>query len=230
LIFSDESFAKNIYLAKLFGEDKHPAGSLLLRQELNVYRYATATEVYSNLQKLYKNEINEAIQKYGTVGSIHMANHVLDTDKSTFEYSTLVSTIPLDALFAYAGHKVSLPSKDVWYYQVATPSLNFEGAKQVFVADAPYDFFKVDRLGNNQYAFHCHRDLGNPEVYLGAFTNNNVSISNATHMAKAYPIGQPPALDDLEQHNIYPVGSHAQWDYFMDVSSSLRRLVKLSGL
>jgi hypothetical protein len=230
LIFSDESFAKNFYLAKLFGEDRHPAGSLLLRHELNIYRYATATEVYSSLQKLYKNEINEAIQKYGTINNINMTSHVFDTDKGTFEYSALISTIPLDALLTYIGNQMPLPSKDVWYYQVTTPTLNFEGAKQVFVADAPYDFFKVDRLGNNQYTFHCHRDLGNPEVYLGAFTNNKVSIDNSTHMIKAYPIGPPPSVSNLELNNIHPVGSHAQWDYFMDVSSSLRRLTKMYDL
>lgn len=228
LIFSDESFVKSLYLTKLFGDSPHPAGNLLLRNELNVYN-VSATDLYSKLQTNYKNEINENITKFGALSSINPIDHTLTTDKGIFEYHKIISTIPLDSLFTYLSMPTDLPSKDVWYYEVLTPSLNFEGAKQVFVADVPFDFFKVDRLGNNQYVFHCHRDLGNPQAYLGAFLNNNLTINNFTHAEKAYPIGAPPSISALEADQIYPVGCHAQWDYFMDISSSIRRLIKLKN-
>ena len=227
LLFGDATFVKDIYLDKLFHQNPHPAAKLLFRHELNIYRYATATEVYGLLQRMYKSAIDQAIQQYGTMSKISTLDRTITTQNGSYTYSKIVSTIPLDALMEYVGTPMQLPSIDAWYYHVTTPSLNLEGARQVFVADAAFDFYKVDKLLNNQYVFHCKCDLGNPIAYLGAFLNNRLSIENASQIKKAYPIGSPPNLNSIEQANIFPVGSHAQWDYFMDVSSSIRRLTRL---
>ena len=230
LLFADASFAKDSYLSKLFGANMHPAAKMLLRHELNVYKHVTATELYNTLQTRYKTQIEQARQQYGTVNKISHQDHTIQTSTGTYEYNKIVSTIPLDALLEFMGETHTLQAANVWYYHITTPALNFEGARQVFVADAAFDFFKVDKISNDQYVFHCRCDLGNPMSYLGAFMNNRLSIENATNMQKAYPVGAPPKLEEIEKVGIYCVGQHAQWDYFMDVSSSIKRLLKLRSI
>ena len=226
LLFGDASFVRDAYISKLFNQNPHPAAKLLLRHELNVYKYAMSTEVYVILQKMYNANIQKAIQQYGTPNKISTIDHTITTPNGTYAYDKIISTIPLHAINDLLGTPMALPSVDAWYYHVTTPSLNFEGAQQVFVADTAFDFYRVDKLPSNQYIFHCRCDLGNPMTYLGAFLNNRLSIENASQIKQAYPIGAPPTLN-MEQDSIYPVGAHAQWDYFMDVSSSIRRLVRL---
>jgi len=230
LLFADASFAKDAYISKLFGTNPHPAAGALLRHELNVYKFVTATEVYSTLQTRYKVEVEKARQQYGVVNKISHQDRTIQTSTGTYEYNKIVSTIPLDALLGFMNEPHNLQAINVWYYHVTTPALNFEGARQVFVADAAFDFFKVDRVAGDQYVFHCKCDLGNPMAYLGAFMNNRLSIENATNMQKAFPVGAPPKLEDIEKVGIYPVGQHGQWDYFMDVSSSMKRLLKLRSI
>ncbi|MEM3000671.1 MAG: hypothetical protein QXP41_00565 [Candidatus Nitrosocaldus sp.] len=225
LIFSDESFAKLGYIHKVFGEHAHPAAQLLVRSSSIIYK-STVTSVYDYLMNKYKSEISKSIHEWGNLEKI--SDHTLKMENGTFEYDYIISTIPLDALYEYVGQYKELPYRDVWYYHVETPRLDFEGASEVLVCDAPYDFYRVDRVGRIEYVFHCLKDLGNPYKYLGAFTNNDIKIIAHTSMKKAFPIGVPPSTKDLEDKHIYPVGAHAQWDVFMDISSCIKRLIKLN--
>jgi hypothetical protein len=228
LIFSDHSFAKTNYLTKLFGSDPHPGAEMLLRSDSMVYKDVITTRLYESLQNRFKLEINRGLQRYGnSIEAIDTKERIIITSAGKLGYSQIVSTIPLGALQDYCGNLGIYPGRDVWYYDVTTPSLNFEGAHQVFVADLPFDFFKVTNNGMNNYMFECLQDLGNPTQYLAAFLNDQLEIKNATSMQKAIPIGPPPPIGAIEDNQIYPVGCHAQWDYFMNVSSSIKRLLRL---
>ena len=227
LIFSDESFAKLGYIDKVFGADQHPAVKQLIRSSSIVYQ-TSVTSIYESLLTQYRTEISKAIDEWGVLNSI--ADHTLKMENGTFEYDQIISTIPLDALCGYIGTQKTLPARDVWFYNIETSSLNFEGAAEVMVCDGPFDFFKVDRINRVSYVFHCLKDLGNPLAYLGAFTNNNLRIVNETSMPRAIPVGAPPHEAEFKAKGISLVGAHAQWDTFMDVSSSIRRILKLRGL
>lgn len=227
LIFSEQSFAKNEYLDKVFGDNTHPAAHLLTKMEYNVYR-ASTLEVYLNLLTKYTGEIRKSVSEYGKV--IGISDHHIKTDKADLEFDRIVSAIPLDALLLFAGKVADMPARDIWYYHVRTPSINLEGASEALVADKPFDFFKVTHVGPNEYLFHCLRDLVNPEQYLAAFLGSKLELLNQTSVAKALPTGMPPDLKDLEAGGVYPAGDHAQWDAFMDVSSCVNRLRKISNL
>ena len=224
LIFSEQSFVNNFYNAKVFDNKIHPAAELLTKMDMLVFK-TNASDLYERLVNAYRSEIKANIDLYGEVESI--TNHRIKTNKTELEFDKVVSTIPLDALARYMDIQMTLPAKDVWYYLVKTPSLNFEGANDVLVADQPFDFYKVSHVGPQTYLFHCLRDLVNPRTYLGAFLDNNLDVQRQTSVAKAFPIGSPPDLGQFESADIYPVGCHGQWDTFMDVSSSARRLFKL---
>lgn len=224
LIFSEQSFVKLLWNQKIFGNSPHPAAGLLTRTDLLVFK-TTVSDLYEKLLDRYKLEIQVNRDLYGDIESI-AGNHA-KTNKTEFDFDKLVSTIPFDALNTYMGQPKDLPAADVWYYLVKTPALNFEGATDVLVADAAFDFFKVTHVAPQTYLFNCLRDLGNPGVYLGAFLNGNLEVQRHTSVPKALPLGIPPDLVPFESAGIYPVGCHGQWDMFMDVSSSIKRLQKL---
>ena len=53
-------------------------------------------------------------------------------------------------------------------------------------------------------------------------------LLDGTSIVDYLPMGQVPKLDHLEAKGIYSIGSYAQWDWCMDVSSCLLRLLKYS--
>lgn len=226
LIFSEQSFVNGLYNKKLFGENIHPAATTLTKTDFYTYK-TSASDLYTRLLDMYVSEIKTNSELYGDVESIDASNHTVKTNKTQLEYSKIVSTIPLDALCNYVGQPKDLPSIDVWYYLVKAPTLNFEGAYDVLVVDKPFDFFKVTHVAPQTYLFSCLANLGNPRAYLGAFLNNNCEIQRQTQIAKAIPAGMPPDLGFLT--DIHPAGCHGQWDAFMDVSSSIRRILKLKS-
>jgi hypothetical protein len=231
LIFSEQSFAKQVYIDKVFGADPHPVAGALTKTDITAYKMQ-AVELYLALLARYVDEIRTSSSTHGKVVAI--TDHTIKTEKSTLEFDKIVSTIPLDALLEYQGapiaSQMNLPARDVWYYHVKTPAINLEGAREALVADTPYDFFKVTHVGPQEYLFHCLKDLVHPSKYLGAFLGSRLEILNSTSIAKALPVGAPPSLKDLEAGGIYPIGDHGQWDQFMDISSSVNRIRKLSNL
>lgn len=227
LIFSEQSFVNHLFNQKLFGLNTHPVAALLTKTDFLTFK-TTTSDLYSKLLDLYVNEIKTNNDLYGDVLSINMHEHRIKTNKTDLDYAKIISTIPMDALRVYVGWSGDLPAADVWYYLVKAPTLNFEGARDVLVADAPFDFFKVSYVAPQMYLFHCLKDLGNPIAYLGAFLNNNLDVKRHTQISRAIPTGPPQDLGSFP--DIDPVGCHGQWDYFMDVSSSVKRLIRLKAI
>jgi len=224
LIFSNESFAKYEYIDKLFATDPHPLAKTLLRIDFMAHSISIY-ELYHRLLERYKSEILENNIKYGDINNI--TDHIISTTTGKYQYTKIISTLPLPTLNKYSNLSSGLSSRDMWYYHVTTPLLNFENAKFVLVGDKPYDFHKVVNIGPQEYIFHCLKDLVNPIQYLGMFVNNQLKLLNSTFIPQAIPIGMPPNISNLEQMDIYPVGCHGQHDYFMDLASSIKRLYKM---
>lgn len=224
LIFSDESFVKQLYIEKLFNGAQHPAALQLLRNESIIYSLSVR-HIYDQLLMRFTPEIHKSIEQYGELCQI--TDHTIVTTKGSYEFESMISTIPLYALNKFLGFSDDITGRDVWYYHVNTPSLDFEGAKQVFVADKVYDFFRVTTVAPEHYLFECLCDIMQPFEYFGAFTNNKLNVINSTRLEKVIPLDTPPKLDVMENKAIYPIGRHAQWDEFMDIGASMRRLSKL---
>ena len=58
---------------------------------------------------------------------------------------------------------------------------------------------------------------------------NKFDILSATVVKKAIPLGDPNKHKELEQYGITCVGSSAQWDDMMDVSSCIKKLMRISN-
>lgn len=224
LIFSNESFTKLAYIEKLFTDQPHPAAKHLQRTEFIGYKTPAST-LYQTLQEKYGKEILESVGTLGDV--INISDHHIKTSRTEFDFDRVVSAIPQDALLTLLQAEGHLRARDTWYYLVRTPSLNFEGAYEVMVVDQAFDFFKCTVVGPQLYLFQCRADLMNPYTYLQAFLGDKFEILNSTKIEKAMPVGQPPDLKWFEAKGIYPLGRHGQWDYYMDTSSTLKRVQKI---
>jgi hypothetical protein len=227
LVFSEQSFAKKAYISKIFGANPHPAAEALIKTELTTYKIS-ATELYLSLLAKYLDEIRTSTSTHGKV--VAMSDHHIKTEKSDLEFDKIISTIPLDVMLGYFGQKVELPAKNVWYYHIKSPSINLEGAREALVVDNVIDFHKVTNTGPQEYLFHSLNEIVTPIQYFTAFIGNRLQVLNQTSIANALPAGLPPDLKELEAAGVYPVGDHGQWDYFMDISSCVNRIRKISNL
>ena len=146
------------------------------------------------------------------------------TDGSTIPYSSLISTIPLNELLRLLKMQMTLECCDVYCCHLGTMELNLEGAQQVFVLDEHIEFFKVNQVRKNEYVLFSFQELD--ELIIGKYIKD-FKILEKTKIPDAMPLGVPPSLNDLEAMNIRCIGSCAQWDEAMDVSSCLRRILKI---
>jgi hypothetical protein len=75
--------------------------------------------------------------------------------------------------------------------------------------------------------FYCQENIVNPGAYLMAFMKN-FDILDGTSIDNVIPVGPLPKLDTIDDFGIHCIGSSAQWDWCMDVSSCIIRLIKYS--
>jgi len=224
LVFFSSPLAIQTYLSKVYGEDMHPIAKDLMKLERFVYG-VSAQDVYQRLQKRYMKELTENNEGYGGIASIDPINRLIRLlDGGVLEYENIISTVPLDVLNKWCEYDLSFKSNDVYYRHIATKSLDFEESYIVHVADEEIPFYKVSRYSPVDFVFESFSWLN--DAVLHAFVDDFQSV-NHTSISNAFPLGPPPNLDYLEKDGIYCVGSLAQHDDLMCVSSCLNRLTKI---
>jgi hypothetical protein len=191
----------------------------------------SAQDIYKRLIQKRIDEIKSSTEKFGSVVSI--SPNMIKCDRGEIPFESAISTIPLNTLLKLVGKQIPLKARSIDYYYIRTTSLDFEGANQVLVADPFIDFFKVNKLGLYDYVFYCLKPIPNPYPYFGAFIKR-FELAAQTCIDMAIPIpcenGMPPGISWLkDEYGIDCVGSNAQWDDFMDVSSCIKKLLGLTG-
>lgn len=214
------------WLYKIFGNEIPPQSEAYLDNKLGFFVYdLRVNQLYERLMSLYLDEL-KANAAEGQLSEIGDHYYVINGKKYAFD--KMVSTIPLNALLTLRGQKLNLSSKTIHYIHLETDSLNFEGCNQLLVVDPIIDFYKVTNIAPNRYLFYCHNEISNPGSYLMNFMHN-FEIIDGTSIADVIPCGSTPKLDQLENSDIFCVGSSAQWDWCMDISSCVLRLLKYAG-
>lgn len=219
------------YLGKVYGDKIPTVADKLIQTTFSVYPI-NAKELYEALNRKYISEIRENIQ-FGNLTEIDLQQKTMKLinpktgEETTRDYETIISTIPLDVLSKFCGLKADLPSRAVCYYVIATESVDLEGAQQCYVCDPEYDFFKVQMLTKHRYVFWTLDVIERPYEFFGQFLNYKIDIQEAYKIEQVIPLGDPPKLDEFVAGGVYCVGSNAQWDDFMDVSSCIKRILSL---
>jgi len=214
-----------MYLQKVYQEypDYYPK---LLKSIHGVYQ-TTAMKLYDKLQDKLQLDINESIRNYGEMISIDTKAKTITMRNKKMEYEKIISTIPLDALVKFCGFDLDLKSFSVCLYNITSEKIDLEGNDYCYVADKYIDFFKVVRLGQHSYMFWCKDAIQDPYKFFGSFLTHNIDIVETFRISNMMPIGNPPSLQMFQDADIYCIGSNAQYDDMVDVSSAILGLLRL---
>jgi len=183
-------------------------------------------DLHTILGRKFIDEINQNIKSYGEVFSIDLKEKVIKFRNKSIEFDNIISTIPLDVMCRFTGVNFDLEARDLYVYHLATPSVDLEGAIQCFICDRDIDFYKVQKIGENKYLFWSSMIIEQPYKYFGMCLGYNLDLLEVVKIENAIPVGDPPNLDFLSKSGILCVGSTAQWDDFIDVSASIKRLLR----
>jgi hypothetical protein len=220
-----DSGLNNDWHYKIFGPNVPGQSPAVYKDKMVLPIYdLKINNVYKHLLETYQEEIIRESQE-GIPTKI--TKDYIERNGKRLEYDNIVSTIPLYALFKLMNLEYDLKSKQLYYYHIETPDLDFEGANQVLVVDPTISFFKATNINKNRYLFYCHEELPNPGAYFMTMMNK-FEILDGTTVERALPMGARPNLTNLEKVGIHCVGSYAEWDWCMDVGSCIMRLLDLS--
>ena len=215
------------WLAKIFGYNVPNQSMIYQQNQMDVFVYdLRLNKLYQTLMEMYSEEIKAALA-HGTVTAIKDHRIAFNTS-ITLPYDKIISTIPLNALCKYINKSVDLKARTLHYLHITTEELDFEGANQVLVTDGSFDFYKVTNVAPNRYMIYCHNEMPDPGLYLMQFMRN-FDIIDGTSVTEALPIGQPPDVTDIESLGIQCVGGNAQWDWCMDISSCIIKLLRIAN-
>ncbi len=214
------------WLAKIFGTRVPGQAEPYMNNRLDLSVYdIRVNQLYGELLQRYLGELKEEHVK-GKVTEI--GDHYFVRNGKKEEFDNAVNTIPLNVLNNLMGLQQELPAKAAHLFHIQTKNLDFEGYNQTLITDPKFSFYKVTNIAPERYLFYCHEEIQQPGPYFMALMQD-FEIIDGTSVADYIPMGPMPKLDHLEKKGIYSVGSYAQWDWCMDVSSCITRLVRYAN-
>jgi hypothetical protein len=229
LLSSENEMTTTPYLHKIYGENVPTLAAKSIRTSFFTY-HITPQELYEELVEKNINHDDDFIQSQ--VVGIDIKERKIRIEEnnlvSEFDYDKIICTAPLDALVKWTKQNLELESKPICYYHIRTDKIDSEGANEILICDHDILFFKATMIDKGLWMFWAFDDIDNPHNYFGQFLDYQLDILEVTRVNDAMPLGEPPDLSVLEANDIYCVGSNAQWDDLMDVSSCINRLLRLS--
>jgi len=213
------------WLSKIFGfrVPDHIIHVLRDRMQFQVYEHRI-NNLYAALFDQHKNEIMNGINIDQIV---KIEPHRIILKDNVVEFDKLISTIPLNDLYKLIGYTDSLSSVGVSVIKIKTNTLNFEGFNQLWVVDDNIPFYKAHIIKENEYLIYFNYKIESPGLLLNMYIND-FDLLTGVWIDSAIPSGAVPFLKHLDNYGIIPVGASAQWDWCMDFSSCLFRIMQIA--
>lgn len=227
LTFNLESPFIDAWVEKTYNGDAHPYTKVAIKQDGFVYNHS-CIDIFKQLEQPSINSCKEFIVGQEKVVKIDFQNQLIITNKRHIEYNKIINTVPLDYLMTLMDVDNELQSLDLHTYIVESDNIDFEGATELLIVDQEIDFHKCTFLGNSRYQFYTTKDISDISSYLQLMLSK-FHIVSGTCVKKAIPIGDTTNFDKIPG-NIVCVGSNAQWNDGIDMSSCIRRLKKIDSL
>ncbi len=223
-ILFNTNMVLNQYLAKLYGDMIPPQAGAYWKDRIDYFGSGNCVVMYNELREKFKSEIAENNVKFGMPSGI--SDHTITTDKGKFNYSKIISTIPLPVLLKWMNITwPGLKSNDEYCYHVRSDCLDFEGATHLFVVDPEIEFHKATMLNRLNYIFYAKKRIEYPGRYFMAFVKRFELIAETT-IEDSMCYGPIPEIAELGEADITCIGSSAVWDDCLDIGSCIKRLVK----
>lgn len=215
----------NTWLSKIFDFriPSHAIHVLKNRLEFNVYENRI-NSLYATLFDKHKTSMLDAIN---IDKLLSIEPHKLIFKDCVIEFDKLISTIPLNHLYKLIGCNDILNSVGVSIVYLKTKSLNFEGFNQLWIVDPNIPFYKAQMIKENEYLFYFNSKIENPGLLLNAYIED-FDLITGVWIESALPSDDIPFLNNLNNYGIIPIGASAQWDYCMDFSSCLFKIMQVA--
>lgn len=208
---------------KVFGTatPSHLSSYYYKKDIFSIYNNIRITEIYQSLLNNYMQMLKDN-SKLGLPTKIENGYIYFGDDRKP--YNKIISTIPIDALCKLCNRVCNVKSRDIHYIHLYSQEIDFEGANQVHVCDQNIDFYKVVNIAPQRYLFYFLKDILNPGIYMQAYLKN-FEIIDGTMIKQALMLGDIIKTDYFNSQSIYPIGGYGEWDYCLDVGSSMLRLL-----
>lgn len=144
------------------------------------------------------------------------------------EYNKIISTVPNFVLCDLL--KVKDPNKygDLYFYFIESAKIDIDKADQVLICDSVIPFHRCTKIKNRFLIEVLDEYHENPMQVFSAVFGNNFDILKAAYVEKGYPYPGDVNQKFLDTLNIDVVGSLAQCDPLMDMSSCIKRIIRMS--
>ena len=214
------------WLAKLFGVyvPSHIPYVLQNRFEFQVYENRI-NNLYSALYEKHKDTMLE----YNIDSIDKIEPHKISMKNGQIiEYEKIISTIPLNDFIKLIGYAdLNLKSIGVSAIRVRSNELDFEGFNQLWIVDPEITFYKSQIVKEDEYIFYFNYKVEQPAKLLSPYIKD-FDLLTGTWIDGAIPAGELPHTSILNEFDVINLGMSAQWDYGMDFSSCLFRIMQIS--
>jgi hypothetical protein len=225
LMYND-TFAEN-YLDKI-GIQSNPQVIDYFKTNFTVFPFS-CIQLWNKLLQEYISEINDFHKKHENIKNIvSIKDHnILLDNGDIIEYDNLISTIPYNALCEMLNISNHSSFVDTYYYYISDNDLDLEDANQVLVCDNEIPFHKCSKISPNRYVLEVHEYI--EEIYnsLMPIIGSSFNIIDAKMISNSHVIGGFINNDVLNINDIICVGSYAQCDPLIDISSVIKRMHNL---
>lgn len=226
LFAQNESFA-SMWLKKVYDEFPAYAPSLI-KMDMFVYN-TSGSHIFKRIEKECIKTCADSIRNEEQVQSIDLQQKQIILTSSAgnriINYENIINTLPLNVLFKLCNIDIELRSKDLHTCVLATDDLDFEGATEVLIIDDLIDFVKCTCIGKNLYQLFYTTDIQQLSSYLKLMVKKFELVSG-TCVRNAIPCGIPTDYN-FADFGIKNVGSLAQWDDLVDISTCIRTLIQI---
>lgn len=219
------------YLNKL-GIDNNLLTKTLLQTNFTVFGFSNL-QLWNYLVKLYISEIRSFLsnnyEKILSIGNHKIVIKLKNEGHKVIEYDQIISTVPFNSLCEMFGVHCSVQFQHTYQYYLKDSVINLEKADQVLLCDADIPFHKCTRVKNGYYLFETVGQYIEDHYNLfRLMLGDSFEIESANIVNNGYANNK---IDDndkiLIDNNIICIGSLAQCDYFMDISSCINRIGNL---
>ena len=225
LVFNRNEALLSQWLRKVYGADAPAYSFELFPTEFFVYGMS-AMSMFRALEQKSLASFRKSIERQESIVSVYPQEKYIRTSHRELEYDKCISTVPLDAFLKWCGMPEKLYARDMHTCLIQTNKIDFEGASEALIADQEIDFYKCTRISRDLYQFFSVIEIPQVAHYISLMVPE-FDIVSGTCVKNAIPVGKRPGLTTLEKLGVYCVGSTAQWDDFMDITSCLMRLQKI---
>ena len=220
------------YLSRM-GLPDNPLVRGSLKTDFMVYQFS-CLQLWKKLVDEFVGEIRQFFANNKSKGISAIKDGVMyfksqDGGEVPIEYDNIISTVPDHVLCDLLKINCDNRFGDLYFYFIGSSAIDIEKADQVLVCDDVIPFHRCTKIRNNHLIEVLDMYHENPMRVFAPIFGNNHDIIKTSYIEKGYPYPGKVDYEFLKSKNIEVIGSLAQCDPLMDMSSCIKRIVNMAN-